>query len=363
VGDAEKRPLFSICIPNYNYGRFIADTVHSVLDQSFQDFEIVVVDNASTDDSVERVEAIGSAKVRLFRNRYNIGFAPNLQQATRHARGEFVNLLSSDDQMQPGALEAYAEVIEKVGPDRDRLVLMSDADGFDNEGRTTRLIRRAATSFARRSLPPGTPEEPGPLFSLHAGHDVLRDRIRHLDTVGVFCSITYSRSLWEAVEGYNAVRTIGPDKHFNYKLLSLDPVVAYVHRPLYRYRDYVSDNRAAVQTTIRHPIDDYLNVLEFGNESFLGPLGLTRDDLVEAFVRRTTLDALTEIALGNGRMARRMFWFAMSTFPVETLKVGYAYGLMPLLALGPIGTTVAPPLRRAWVRVARREKGQRVGRR
>src|SRR6266550_2217385 len=174
---------------------------------------------------------------------------------------------------------------------------------------------------------------------------------------------TSCRSLWEAVEGYNAARTIGPDKHFGYKLLSLDPVVAYVHRPLYRYRDYLSANRAAVRSTIRQPIDDYLNVLEFGTDAFLAPLGLRREDLVEAFVRRTLLDALSSIGLGQDRMARRLFAFAMSTFPLETLRKGYAYGLMPLLALGPAGRVVAPPLRRAWVRMARREPGIQVGRR
>jgi glycosyltransferase involved in cell wall biosynthesis len=356
-------PLFSICIPNYNYGRYISDTIQSVMDQTFQDFEVVVVDNASTDDSVARVEAFGSDRIRLYRNRYNIGFAPNLQQATRYARGAFLNLLSSDDQMKPTALETYAEVIEKVGPDRDRLVLTSDAEGFDNDGRVTRQIRKRSANFARRSLPPDAPEEPAPLFSLHRGRDVLADRLRQLDTFGVFCSITYSRSLWEAVEGYNSARTIGPDKHFGYKLLSVDPVVAHVHRSLFRYRDYVSDNRAAVQTTVRHPIDDYLNILEFGTEAFLAPLGLKQEDIIAAFVRRVLLDALSELALGRARLARRLFTFALATYPAETMKSGYAYALVPLLTLGPVGRAIAPPLRRAYVRVARREPGMRVGRR
>ena len=47
--------------------------------------------------------------------------------------------------------------------------------------------------------------------------------------------MTYARTLWENVEGYNVVRTIGPDKYFNYKLLSRDPLVAYVPHVLYRY--------------------------------------------------------------------------------------------------------------------------------
>ena len=94
-----KEPTFSICIPNYNYGRYIGDTIQSVLDQSYPHFEIIVADNASTDNSVEVVQSFNDPRIRLVQNRYNVGFGPNLQRATMHARHDFVNLLSSDDQM------------------------------------------------------------------------------------------------------------------------------------------------------------------------------------------------------------------------------------------------------------------------
>ena len=98
-------PSFSICIPNYNYGKYIGQTIESVLTQTYQNFEIIVVDNASTDNSIEIIESFKDPRIKLYKNNYNIGFAPNLQKATSLATKEFINLLSSDDQMKPKALE------------------------------------------------------------------------------------------------------------------------------------------------------------------------------------------------------------------------------------------------------------------
>ena len=99
------KPSFSICIPNYNYGDYIGETIQSVLNQSYQNFEIIVADNASTDNSVDVVKSFKDDRIRLIQNEINIGFSPNLQKATMYANGDFINLLSSDDLMKPNALE------------------------------------------------------------------------------------------------------------------------------------------------------------------------------------------------------------------------------------------------------------------
>src|SRR5690349_10985865 len=72
----------SVCIPNFNYGRYLRAAIESVLGQSHQDFEIVIADNASTDDSVEVVESFRDPRIRLRRNRTNVGFAPNVDRTT-----------------------------------------------------------------------------------------------------------------------------------------------------------------------------------------------------------------------------------------------------------------------------------------
>ena len=101
-------PTFSVCIPNYNYARYVGETIRSVLDQTYPHFEVVVVDNASTDASLDVIRSFHDPRIRVFANRYNIGFAPNLQKATAYARNEYLNLLSADDVMRPDALERYA---------------------------------------------------------------------------------------------------------------------------------------------------------------------------------------------------------------------------------------------------------------
>ena len=127
-------PTFSICVPNYNYGHLINETIESVLAQTYGKFELIIVDNASTDNSLEVIKQYKDPRIRVYRNQYNIGFAPNLQRVTQYAQNEFINLLSSDDLMMPDALQTYADIIMEMPENRERLVLFSQAEGFDNSG-------------------------------------------------------------------------------------------------------------------------------------------------------------------------------------------------------------------------------------
>lgn len=64
----EKSPNISICIPMYNAARFIKDCIDSVLSQSFQDLELLVVDDGSTDNSCDIVNSVRDNRIRLIRN-------------------------------------------------------------------------------------------------------------------------------------------------------------------------------------------------------------------------------------------------------------------------------------------------------
>ena len=60
---------FSICIPNYNYAHYVVETIQTVLDQDYENFEILVADNASTDNSVSLITAIGDPRIQVHVNR------------------------------------------------------------------------------------------------------------------------------------------------------------------------------------------------------------------------------------------------------------------------------------------------------
>jgi len=106
-------PKVSICIPSYNCGAFIGKTIQSVLDQTCQDFEIVVVDDCSTDNSEEVVRSFKDPRIRFSKNERNIGMVPNTNKALKLAKGEFVGILHPDDYYAPKmietALKAFSE--------------------------------------------------------------------------------------------------------------------------------------------------------------------------------------------------------------------------------------------------------------
>jgi len=96
-------PLISILIPAYNYAPYVVRAIESALGQSYPNIEVVVSDNASTDDSVDRIRARfgDDPRVRLFVNESNIGMVPNFNLALERARGEFVVWLCADDFLYP----------------------------------------------------------------------------------------------------------------------------------------------------------------------------------------------------------------------------------------------------------------------
>lgn len=340
-------PSFSICIPNYNYGHYIGQTIQSALNQTYQNFEIIIADNASTDDSIAVIEAFKDSRIRLLRNNYNIGFAPNLQRATMFAKNDFINLLSSDDLMNPTALETYAAVLSQQAENAHQTVLMSDAEMINSEGKVIGHIQKSPDSFQMVSLT-GAEGEAFVRSTKHekhheifSGREVLKGALSSLRNFAPFLSVVYPRNLWQAVEGYNAVRTIGPDKFFHYKLLAQNPDVFYVHRSLYQYRVHGSLNQQAQQSSLKQQLDDYLYTIEY-SEAFLASLGISRAELVHAFLDRVCLkNGLTQLVYGSYSQAFKMLAFSLATYPAKALRLSRFYMLLGLLACGPLSRPVA----------------------
>ena len=84
-----------------------------MLDQTYQDFEIIVVDDCSTDKSEEAVKSFRDPRIRFFRNEKNLGMVPNTNKALGLARGEFVGILHSDDFYDPKMLETSLKMFDQ----------------------------------------------------------------------------------------------------------------------------------------------------------------------------------------------------------------------------------------------------------
>ena len=103
-----KKPAVSVCIPVFNGAEFIYDCIESVLTQSFEDIELLIVDNASTDNTIEICSAFSDARIRIHRGTSNIGAHGNFKKCFELAHGELVLLLPCDDLLEPSCLTVLA---------------------------------------------------------------------------------------------------------------------------------------------------------------------------------------------------------------------------------------------------------------
>lgn len=102
--DNTNAPLVSIVIPVYNRESVILETIDSALSQDYPNFEVVVVDNNSTDKTLEKISLRKDERLKVFRNNRNIGPVRNWAKAIEYANGEFVKILWSDDLMHKSFL-------------------------------------------------------------------------------------------------------------------------------------------------------------------------------------------------------------------------------------------------------------------
>jgi len=92
-------PTVSICMPNYNFARYLPEAIESALRQSYTDFEFIIIDNCSTDNSVDIIKyyAERDSRIRFSVNDRNIGPVNNMNLCLQQAQGEYVKFLFSDD--------------------------------------------------------------------------------------------------------------------------------------------------------------------------------------------------------------------------------------------------------------------------
>ena len=131
-------PKVSVCIPSYNYAHYIGASVESVLNQTFADWELLIVDNHSTDSTNEVLQAFLDPRIKVFRNERNIGLLPNWNRSVALSQGEYVCVLPADDLLLPTMLERSVALLDsypKVG------FTFSSCQLIDTEGRIFDTMR------------------------------------------------------------------------------------------------------------------------------------------------------------------------------------------------------------------------------
>ena len=180
-------PLLSVVIPAFNNADFIADAVRSVLDQDHSDFELIVADHSSTDDTRAVLEQFAAdPRVTLLDTPAGGGAEANWRRVSEAATGEYLKLLPGDDLLYPGALTAHSEALDA----HPAVVLVSSPrDILDARGRVT-IKKRGLQGVSRRQQP---------------GVEVIRQTVRRGTNVfGEPGCVTMRRETLEQAGGWDA---------------------------------------------------------------------------------------------------------------------------------------------------------------
>jgi glycosyltransferase involved in cell wall biosynthesis len=130
------RPQISLCIPSYNHARFLAQTIDSVLQQTFDDFEILIIDDCSTDgtEAIVKQYALRNPRIRFSVNPENIGMVGNWNLCLAEAKGKYIKYLFGDDLLL--SRDTLQKLLSLFEADKSISLISSSRNIIDSESNT-----------------------------------------------------------------------------------------------------------------------------------------------------------------------------------------------------------------------------------
>ena len=204
-------PKFSVVMSAYNYGRWIREAIQSVLNQTYKDFELIVADDGSTDNTAEVVASFPGVKYMWQENR---GPAAASNAGVAMSQGEYLAFTGADDHLLPRALEIGAEIMDQhpeVG------MVYGQAEMMDENGYVYRI--RGSSILNHSAVIDG------------------KDQIKELLFENrIIPAMMVTRRCFDAVGGVDEeLRAIAEDRHFCIKVAKKFSL-AYIAEPIVKYR-------------------------------------------------------------------------------------------------------------------------------
>lgn len=345
-------PRVTVLLAVHNGGAMLRDAVDSVLGQSYRDFELLVVDDASTDGAIDALPT--DRRIRILRNERNVGQVPSLNQGLDEARGEYVARLDADDTMRPVRLARQIAVLDA---EPEVALVGSWMDVVDEHDRLYTRLRGRIRSFSDFLVAILTDRYP-------FGHP----------------SLMYRRDVVRGLGGYDVTLAPSEDKDLYRRLALARHDARCVEEPLVRYRrhegqlsrgqadlqlarDHEGQVRFLAELTGSAPAEALRVLLADG----VGDTAMV-DDLLTTARSRLRLDdrEVEHIARGIAHhLTRRAVRAGATGGPAlrwAARREPLASALQPLLPLSPAFRWVGRRLRRATLafprlrRVARRSR-------
>ncbi len=299
--------LVSVVIPAYNVENYISQSIRSVLDQTFNNWELIVIDDGSKDRTGD-VCAQFSKHIKYYRQ-VNSGVAAARNKGVELARGDLIALLDADDYWYPNKLEKQIELFKRY-PDLD--LVTSNYNYLTDEGDVL------PSAFERNPLVGAMLEQSRSIGSLLFQREQLPEFL--MNPFGHPSLTIFRKSLFKKVGGYCSAFTVAEDVHFQVRYLAASCAFGAIFEPLgvYRIRSQSAtrnDNARGNEQTVLV----YRELLRtIGNEhrdltkALRYRLQTARLDLIYGLAKsKRRCDALREVIVGlasgwDGRLLRTL---------------------------------------------------------
>jgi glycosyltransferase involved in cell wall biosynthesis len=219
-------PRVSVVIPSYNHGSYIAEAAESVLRQSISDLELIIVDDGSTDDTLDKLNSFSDQRLRII-SQANKGAHAAINRGLHEASGEFLSILNSDDAYSPSRL---ARILEIMNSEPQAGLIGSYIEIIDSQGRTL------GVKHGYDDCPPWQLEHPKRSF--RAGGD-LRAALLTENYWATTSNFVIRRSLYEQVGEFRPLRYTH-DWDFALRAARHSKLVL-IPEPLVRYRIHATN--------------------------------------------------------------------------------------------------------------------------
>jgi len=268
------KPLVSICIPTFNRANHITDALNYAIQQTYSNVEILVVDNCSTDSTMQICQQFKQkdSRISIYQNDTNIGACANLNRCVELAKGEYIKFLLSDDIILPTCVERMMEIFEKFPT--VKLVACRE-DRIDNVG-----------TVVSKDLPP---IETG----LISGRKTIKD---NLYSNGFFSNFiaTPSGVLIKTIDfasGFDPSMHWALDLELWLRILLLGGDYYRIDEPLALARDHKGSSTTVVEDTLVYIIHDILRLRnQFAD--FMAEEGVSAEEWT-AYIDKLILDYLS----------------------------------------------------------------------
>lgn len=211
-----EQPLVSVCIPAYNNAEYISETMDSILKQTYQNLELVVVDDNSRDNTLEVLQKYAEKddRVKVYHNEKNLGMSGNWNHCMELCEGEFIKLVCADDLLAENALEKEVQALIE---NPSAVMSESDTKFVDLNGKGKGFYKR----FRAKGLV--------------AGSKVARKGFFIKNYFGAPQANTFRKSAYQKVGGFDTDYTYILDYDFWVELAKLGDVYI-IHEPLNFFR-------------------------------------------------------------------------------------------------------------------------------